>query len=99
MNAKRSVDRVPVIPNYSDRESQQNDNGHLMISDHNNHMMTDVDIMSTSLLGGTGQNGQNFGQNSQNGQNQLEKHLENDYGEFEFIDEAATLTRTLKTNG
>lgn len=29
----------------------------------------------------------------------LEKHLENDYGEFEFIDEGATLTRTLKTNG
>ena len=97
MNAKRSADRVPVIPNYSDRDSQQNDNGHLMISDQNNLMMSDVTIMSTSLLGGLGQqNGQIFGQNSQN---QLEKHLENDYGEFEFIDEAATLTRTVKTNG
>lgn len=31
--------------------------------------------------------------------NDLEKHLENDYGEFEYIDEGATLTRTLKTNG
>ena len=29
----------------------------------------------------------------------LERHLENDYGEFEYIDEAGTLTRTLKTNG
>ena len=29
----------------------------------------------------------------------LEKHLENDYGEFEFIDEGGTLTRSLKTNG
>ena len=31
--------------------------------------------------------------------NDLEKHLENDYGEFEFIDEGGTLTRSLKTNG
>ena len=29
----------------------------------------------------------------------LELKLENDYGEFEFIDEGGTLTRTLKTNG
>ena len=100
MNAKRAVERVPVIPNYSDHHRNetvhQNDNGHLMIStDQNNLMMSDETIMSTSLLG-SGLNGQNSGLN---GQNQLEKHLENDYGEFEFIDEAATLTRTLKTNG
>jgi hypothetical protein len=31
--------------------------------------------------------------------NQLEQDLENDYGEFEFIDEGGTLTRTLKTTG
>ena len=31
--------------------------------------------------------------------NNLEKTLENDYGEFEYIDEGATLTRTLGTNG
>ena len=35
----------------------------------------------------------------QSSNNMLERHLENDYGEFEFIDEAGTLTRTLKTNG
>ena len=39
------------------------------------------------------------GTSSNTSNNDLEKHLENDYGEFEFIDEGATLTRTLKTNG
>ena len=34
-----------------------------------------------------------------NHHHELERHLENDYGEFEYIDEAGTLTRTLKTNG
>ena len=35
----------------------------------------------------------------ENSYDDLEKHLENDYGEFEFIDEGGTLTRSLKTNG
>ena len=36
---------------------------------------------------------------TENNYDDLEKHLENDYGEFEFIDEGGTLTRSLKTNG
>lgn len=55
------------------------------VTENSNLMSTS--LYSSSPLTGTSTN------------NDLEKHLENDYGEFEYIDEGATLTRTLKTNG
>ena len=50
MNAKRAVERVPMIPNYSDlhQSIHQNDNGYVMNSDQNNLMMSD-ETMQWSL--------------------------------------------------